>query len=276
MKSYGLDLSNSDINSVAESVHAGAAFPHECNIGSVFFLDRNITNYLSGYYVFNGTQWTALHGQSDNIVTGHGLTKTISSSASGLSASGLSASGLSASGLSASDITLSIAPSGATPGTYSKVTVGIDGRVTSGLELSPSDISTALGFTPLDTSTSITSDAILVNGVFTIGQTSFLSTTISFTGSELFQIDSFPITSFRSVKYNVQISDIQNNKFHSVEFNIIHDGIDVFKTEFALISTAGPLGDFDANINAGSMNITFLPNQYSSYSAKLTKFEISV
>jgi hypothetical protein len=49
--------------------------------------------------------------------------------------------------------TLEINPSGVTPGTYTKVTVTGDGRVTVGTDLSSSDVTDALGYTPVNSST---------------------------------------------------------------------------------------------------------------------------
>ncbi|MGZ3782143.1 MAG: beta strand repeat-containing protein [Pseudobdellovibrionaceae bacterium] len=51
---------------------------------------------------------------------------------------------------SAGSLTLTLTNSGATAGTYSKVTVDAKGRVTSGTIIGPSDVTTALGYTPLN------------------------------------------------------------------------------------------------------------------------------
>jgi phage-related tail fiber protein len=51
---------------------------------------------------------------------------------------------------SAGSIAVTLANSGVNQGTYTKVTVDSKGRVTSGLSLSNSDITTALGYTPVN------------------------------------------------------------------------------------------------------------------------------
>jgi hypothetical protein len=206
MKSYGLDLLNSDVNAVADAIVAGSTFPNNKTTGSVFFLEVGIPNFAPGYYVYTGTNWE------------------INNSAS----------------------------------------------------ITAQDITNALGFTPVNSSNASVANTLSVQGTLSVGPTSFISTITSFVGGNQQMIDTFAITAFRSIKYNVQISDTQNQKFHSVEFNVIHDDTNVFKTEFALITTAGTLGNFDANINAGMMEVIFLPIADSAYTVKLTKFEISV
>lgn len=60
---------------------------------------------------------------------------------------------------------LSLAASGVTAGTYSKVTVDTKGRVTAGSNLATGDITTALGFTPLNKAGDVMSGLLGLNGV---------------------------------------------------------------------------------------------------------------
>ncbi len=57
-----------------------------------------------------------------------------------------------ATGSGSTNITLTLAASGVSPGTYSKVVVDGKGRVISGTQINSTDISNALGFTPLSSS----------------------------------------------------------------------------------------------------------------------------
>lgn len=57
-----------------------------------------------------------------------------------------------ATGSGTTAITLTLANSGVTAGTYTKLTVDAKGRVTSGAGMASSDVTTALGYTPLSTS----------------------------------------------------------------------------------------------------------------------------
>jgi hypothetical protein len=80
-----------------------------------------------------------------------------------------------ASGSGATSISLTLSNSGVTAGTYTKVTVDAKGRVTTGTSLASSDVTTALGYTPLSNATSylplsggtITGTALQVGTAFT-------------------------------------------------------------------------------------------------------------
>jgi trimeric autotransporter adhesin len=73
-------------------------------------------------------------------------------------------------GLQVASGVLSLANSGATAGTYSKVTVDVMGRVTAGANLEPSDFTTALGYTPVNkTGDTMTGALNLPSNGLTIG-----------------------------------------------------------------------------------------------------------
>ncbi|KYG66603.1 hypothetical protein AZI86_06040 [Bdellovibrio bacteriovorus] len=59
--------------------------------------------------------------------------------------------------------------SGATAGTYTKVTVDAKGRVTTGASLASSDITTALGYTPVNKAGDTVTGALTVNSTLTAG-----------------------------------------------------------------------------------------------------------
>jgi len=82
-----------------------------------------------------------------------------------------------ATGSGATSIAVTLANSGVTAGTYTKVTVDAKGRVTTGTSLASSDVTTALGFTPYNSSNPsgfITSSALspyaLLSGATFTGQ----------------------------------------------------------------------------------------------------------
>ncbi|MDG0817499.1 tail fiber domain-containing protein [Bdellovibrio svalbardensis] len=60
---------------------------------------------------------------------------------------------------------LTLASSGVTAGTYSKVTVDAKGRVTAGANIASGDVTTALGFTPLNKAGDVMSGLLGLNGV---------------------------------------------------------------------------------------------------------------
>ncbi|QDK38470.1 tail fiber domain-containing protein [Bdellovibrio sp. NC01] len=114
--------------------------------------------------------WSSITG-TPTTLAGYGITDAQSSSlANGKifvgNASNI-ATGVSVSG----DATLSntgvltLTSSGVTAGTYSKVTVDAKGRVTTGTNIAGSDVTTALGFTPLNKAGDVMSGLLGLNGV---------------------------------------------------------------------------------------------------------------
>lgn len=71
-------------------------------------------------------------------------------------------------------------------------------------------------------------------------------------------IDSFPIASYRSAEYNLQVRDSANN-VHLSKLLVVSDGIDAFMTEYGIITSNNSLGVFSASANATSVILSFLP-----------------
>ncbi len=82
-----------------------------------------------------------------------------------------------ASGSGETSLNLTLANSGATPGVYTKVTVDAKGRVTLGANLANTDVTTALGFTPLQHN-----ETIAVSGDVVGSGSNAIVTTLSNTG----------------------------------------------------------------------------------------------
>jgi|GEM_PF-6908113 len=86
-------------------------------------------------------------------VDAKGRLTTVSTSAVSIPSGSLTFTGdVTGSGNTGSSTALTLANSGATAGTYTKVTVDAKGRVTTGSSLASSDVTTALGFTPYNSS----------------------------------------------------------------------------------------------------------------------------
>lgn len=96
------------------------------------------------------------------------------------------------------------------------------------------------------------------NTTVTIGETSVLSTS-TFTTSSTSQVtvDSFPISEFRSAKYEVQVTS--GSKYHLIELRAVHNGTDVWLAQYGEIQTDGSLGTFDSTIQSGNLQILFTP-----------------
>ena len=70
-------------------------------------------------------------------------------------------------------------------------------------------------------------------------------------------IDSFSISTYRSAKYEAQITS--GSKYHVIELRAVHDNSDVWLAQYGEIQTDGSLGTFDSTINSGNLELLFTP-----------------
>ncbi len=81
-----------------------------------------------------------------------------------------------ATGSGQTSIALTLAATGVTPGTYSKISVDSKGRVTSGTGLNSADITGALGYVPSQTTGTVTSITALGDGNVIVGNSGAITT----------------------------------------------------------------------------------------------------
>ena len=75
-------------------------------------------------------------------------------------------------------------------------------------------------------------------------------------------VDTFSVTDYRSASYQVQIT--RSTEYHVTSLNIVHDGTDVYVSEFGTINTGAILATFTADINSGNVRILATPTSTSS------------
>jgi hypothetical protein len=73
-----------------------------------------------------------------------------------------------------------------------------------------------------------------------------------------FNLDTFSTTAYRTAKYLIQIVD--GTKVHVEEILVFHDGTNVYMTEYAIATSQGELGTFDAGLAANTITLTFTAN----------------
>jgi hypothetical protein len=113
-------------------------------------------------------------------------------------------------------------------------------------------------------------------GVIDVSETNMFSNTRTFTSGSPVVIDSFPTSVYRTVKYLVQVTEASNTSYHSSELVLIHDGSNVFGTEYGVVTTSGELGSFDADINTGLVRLIFTGNNASEKTIKLLRTTIKI
>ena len=86
-------------------------------------------------------------------------------------------------------------------------------------------------------------------------------------------LDVFSKTSFRSVKYQIQVT--QGSSYHTAEFIIVHNGSLTFNTEFAIVKTGNSLASFDSDISSNNVRLLVTPASTSSTTFKAIRTSIN-
>ena len=90
------------------------------------------------------------------------------------------------------------------------------------------------------------------------GSANLESSSAVFTTTNVDQIaDSFPLATYRTAKYLVQMSTA--SAFHATEVLLIHDGTTVYMTEFATIFSASSLGTINSDISGSNVRLLISP-----------------
>ena len=115
--------------------------------------------------------------------------------------------------------------------------------------------------------TTQTDEVILPEGLISSGITTTTTTSES-------AINSFSASTYRSAKYQIQIT--QGSNYHTTEVNIVHDGSDSYGTEYGTIKTGSSLASFNTDISGGNVRLLATPASSSSTVFKLIRTLIEV
>ena len=86
-------------------------------------------------------------------------------------------------------------------------------------------------------------------------------------------LDVFSKTSFRSVKYQIPVT--QGSSYHTAEFIIVHNGSLTFNTEFAIVKTGDSLATFDSDISSNNVRLLVTPASTNSTTFKVIRTSIN-
>lgn len=87
------------------------------------------------------------------------------------------------------------------------------------------------------------------------------NTTVRVSSSDQFTADSFVATSYRTTKYLIEIRETSTSNFYSSELLLMHDGTDVYITEYGTLKTASsPVSSIDADLNSGNIRLLITPS----------------
>ena len=86
-------------------------------------------------------------------------------------------------------------------------------------------------------------------------------------------MDTFDSTIYGTAKYLVQLAN--NTSYQSSEVLLIHDGSQVYATEYAQLKTNLSLGTLDADISGGTVRLMVNP-AYTGVTAKAIRYSIGI
>ena len=117
-----------------------------------------------------------------------------------------------------------------------------------------------------------TSQAVAIGNIDTFNLSNTVDSNLTLTSNNQI-IDVFDKTTFRTVKYMIQLEHDSDNKYHSAEILLTHNGTIAYITEYALVYSDSSLGEFDANISGGNVSLTLTPS-YTNTSIKAKRISI--
>lgn len=85
-------------------------------------------------------------------------------------------------------------------------------------------------------------------------------------------VDSFSTSSYTSAKYMVQVTDA--GRVHSQEIMLIHNGTDVYMTQYGIITTNGQLGAFSSIITGSNVLLYFTPSTATNMVVNVVRHSI--
>ncbi len=112
------------------------------------------------------------------------------------------------------------------------------------------------------------------NSNFILGSHYQRSDSTSISSTSATTIATHAAATYRSVKYNVQIT--QGSNYHSTEINVIHNGTTVAMGEYGTIFTGSSLATFDATISSGNLLLQVTMGSSSSATIKVMSTAVTV
>jgi hypothetical protein len=126
----------------------------------------------------------------------------------------------------------------------------------------------------VSSSSSIIASALTSNTSVTINTNAAItSNTLTTSSTSQVSVDAFPTTTYRSAKYEVQITS--STDYHVIELRVVHDGTTVTLAQYGEMFTGSSLGTFDSSITTGTVNLLFTPTN-SVTTVKLVRTAIVV
>ena len=80
------------------------------------------------------------------------------------------------------------------------------------------------------------------------------------TAATQYVADTYSATTHRTSKYLIELAIDSDNKYHSTEVLLTHNGTTVFMSQYGHVTSDSSLGEFDADINSGNVRLLVTPS----------------
>ena len=93
------------------------------------------------------------------------------------------------------------------------------------------------------------------------------------TAATQYVADTYSASLYRTSKYIIQLEHDSDDKYHSTEVLLTHDGTSVYMTEYGDVKTDSSLGSLDADISGGNVRLLVTP-AYNNTSIKTQRITV--
>jgi hypothetical protein len=118
--------------------------------------------------------------------------------------------------------------------------------------------------------------ATLITGVTSLTHGQVSDGTATTATSAQTSIDTTASATYRSIRYEVSVSDSTNSRYALVNVYITHNGSNAYINTNSVSSTGSDLGTFDADISGGNVRLLVTPATSDSVTYKFVKTAIAV
>ena len=154
------------------------------------------------------------------------------------------------------------------------VQVGGNTLHTSGLTLNHVTISGVSTISQLNIENGITISGIVTSSSYSLPDGLISSGVLTTTTTSETSIDSFSSTTYRSAKYQIQIT--KGSEYQITEIFVVHDGTSSHQTEYATVKTGTTLSTFSSDINTGSVRLLVTPSSSDSTTFKIIRTLVKI
>jgi hypothetical protein len=138
--------------------------------------------------------------------------------------------------------------------------------------------------------------SVNIQGALTVGPTTTGSVVASFFGNNFAEasytsgiinsgqagviqyLDQFSSSTYRTAEYMLQVVDTGTTppNIHVQKLLVFHDGVNIYETEYAIMTNNGELGEFETMYTGTNVALTFRPTSPQAMTVKMVRFSLTM